>query len=143
MSYAMYTLANKDRDALLNATIMLSLAQKVFQTYFQHFVSTNTALNATFGAYQPIGAKVNPILQNMTTLYDDMNWKPPTSYLKLRTNSTVTGSITTRIEYLHMNQVAIWISIVGLIWLLFTTVALLALQKYYLDPLLRDTESIP
>jgi hypothetical protein len=144
MSYAMYTLANKDPDALLNATTLLSLAQKVFQTYFQHFVSTNTAPNATFGAYQPINANVNPILQNMSNVnaYDDMDWKPPTSYPKLNTNSTVTGTVTTRIELLRMNEVATWISVLGLIWLLCTIVALLTLQKRYFNPLIRDTESI-
>jgi hypothetical protein len=142
MSYAMYTLANKDPIALLNTGTMLRLAQKTFQTYFQHFVSTNIALNSTFGAYQPIGAEPNPILRNMSSAYNNMKWKPPTSYPKLNTNKTVTGTITTRIELLHMNQVATWISVVGLAWLLCTTVALLALQKRYLDPLIRDTESI-
>ncbi|KAF2828273.1 hypothetical protein CC86DRAFT_405278 [Ophiobolus disseminans] len=142
MSYAMYTLADKDPDALLNATTMLRLANKVIQTYFQHFVSTNTAPNSTFGAYQPIGAEVNPVLLNASMMYDKMKWKPQTSYPQLNTSRTANGTVSTRIELLQMNAAATWISVVGLTWLLCTTVALLALQKRYLDPLLRDVETI-
>jgi hypothetical protein len=138
----MYNLANKDLDALLNATTMLELAQKVFQTYFQHFVSTNTEPNATFGAYQPLDAKINPVLLNMSQMYQKQEWQPSTSYRRLNTNRTINGTVTTRIELLHMNPVATWITVASLAWLLCTIVALLALQKRYLGPSIRDIESI-
>jgi hypothetical protein len=91
MTYSMYTLAGNDPDALLNATTMLRLAQKTFQTYFQHFVSTNREPNATMGAYQLIGAELNSTLletskevwtENQELLGDQWktDWKPQYSY---------------------------------------------------------------
>jgi hypothetical protein len=153
MSYSMYTLAGKDPDALLNSTTMLRLAQKTFQTYFQHFVSTNREPNATMGAYQLIGDEIDPALLNSSrelwTERDgrpdyqlDHDWEPQYSYPKLDTKRTVDGTVATRVEMLRMSPAATWISVVSLAWLICTTVALLMLQRRYLGNLIRDIESI-
>jgi hypothetical protein len=153
MTYSMYTLAGKDPDALLNATTMLLLAQKTFETYFQHFVSTNREPNATMGAYQLIGAELNStLLDKSRELWagrDEVpgyqlntDWKPQYSYPKLNTSRTVNGTVSTRVEMLRMSSAATWVSAVSLAWLICTTVVLLLLQRKYLGNLIRDIESI-
>ena len=153
MTYSMYTLAGKDPEALLNRTTMFRLAQKTFQTYFQHFVSTNREPNATMGAYQLIGDEIDPVLLNssrerwsglgdLPDLEQHRDWKPQYSYPKLDTKRTVEGTVSTRVDMLRMSPTATWISVVSLAWLICTTLALLMLQRRYLGNLIRDIESI-
>lgn len=52
MTYSMYSLANKDPEAFKNETLLNELINKVFQTFFQHFVSTNASLTALHGLFK-------------------------------------------------------------------------------------------
>ncbi|KAK0663157.1 hypothetical protein DIS24_g1201 [Lasiodiplodia hormozganensis] len=147
MTYAMYTLASSsssfssssypssassaspsgsnsasDPHALLSATTMLSTAQTTFTTFFQHFVSSNlsaTTLTAGSWAWQPLAATLAGCLWNYTgaTCADPVAWptqQPPTE----RAAEVVAA---TRISLLRMNDVAVWMALGILGWLVATT----------------------
>jgi hypothetical protein len=141
MSYAMYKLANKDPKALLNSTIMLQHAQTTFSTFFQHFASVNAQPNAPFGAYQNIGDNSldEELAYNFSYRfprhYDP--YVPENVYRKLNTSRVVNGTVSTRIEFLRMNNVATWLSVVSLGWLICTSIIVIAVQRSFLSFLLK------
>src|SRR5438045_3367785 len=57
MSYAMYSLVGEDAEALLDLAILQSCAQRVFSTFFQHFVSSNVTSDGSW-AFQRIGERL-------------------------------------------------------------------------------------
>jgi hypothetical protein len=146
MSYAMYKLANQDPKALLNSTIMLQHAQTTFSTFFQHFASVNARPDAPFGAYQNIGDNSldEELAYNFSYRfprhYDP--YVPENVYRKLNTSRVVNGTVSTRIEFLRMNNVATWLSVVSLGWLICTSIIVIAVQRSFLSFLLRDIESL-
>jgi hypothetical protein len=130
MTYAVYTMANKDPRALLNMSTLQSLANKTFSTFFQHYVSSNVSLDIGGWAYQEINASLpetlGPALGNHS-----QDAVPSISH----TDPTAVAHVSTRIELLEMNAVALWLSIAVLIWLSATALVLSVLQKrrYYLS----------
>jgi hypothetical protein len=146
MSYAMYKLANQDPKSLLNSSIMLQHAQTTFSTFFQHFASMNARPDAPFGAYQNIGDdSLDEVLAynfsyRFPRYYDP--YVPENVYQKLNTSRLVNGTMSTRIEFLRMNNLATWLSVVSLGWLICTSIVIITIQRSYLSPLLRDIESL-
>ncbi|KKY13809.1 hypothetical protein UCDDS831_g08634 [Diplodia seriata] len=139
-SYAMFSLAKKDPKALLNASAMEALANKTFSTFFQHFVSSNLSMDAGSWVYQPIGAQLPPDtgpLQwngNLTVVdRPDPHPLPPT-------NRTAVVEVSTPVEMLRTNAVAVWLSVAILIWLVGTTVLVAIVQKSRSKRLLRNVE---
>lgn len=132
MTYAMYMLSSSssssaaaasDPHALLSAHTMRTTAQTTFSTFFQHFVSSNlsvSTLTAGSWAWQPLAATLPGCLWNYTgaTCDDPETWptqQPPTE----RAAEVVA---TTRISLLRMNDVAVWLAVGILGWLVVTTV---------------------
>jgi hypothetical protein len=152
MSYAMYKRVKEDPKALLNQTTMLHHAQTTFSTFFQHFASINARPDALFGVYQNIGddSLDETLAFNMSKIYnssiifpwEDHPYIPKNVYRKLNTSRTVNATVSTRIEFLHMNDVATYLSLACLGWLLCTTLVVIALQRSYLSPLLGNIESL-
>jgi hypothetical protein len=152
MSYAMYKRVKEDPTALLNQTIMLHHAQTTFSTFFQHFASINARPGALFGVYQNISddSLDETLAFNMSEFYnssitfpwEDHPYIPKNVYRKLNTSRTVNATGSTRIEFLRMVDVATYLSFACLGWLLCTTLVIIALQRPYLSPLLRDIESL-
>jgi hypothetical protein len=140
MAYSMYTLAEQDPEALLNYTILAGHADRTFQTFFQQFVNSELSLSKGGYAYQPIGDNSmellgRPIDVNGTLLSEK-------SFPVLNTNRTITASISHRIRVLHMNATATYLSIAILIWLIFTTITVLCLQRRYTSFMNRDVQLI-
>jgi len=140
MTYAIYSMADKNPTALLNATIFAELTQKAFQTFFQHFVSSNVSMSGGGRAYQPIGTTLGPLGSRVKinrtddvkdTLPDDYG----NAYPVLSTNRSATATVSTRIDLLHMSPLAAWLSISILIWLALTTITATVLQRSYLRAL--------
>lgn len=141
MTYAMYARANRDPLALLNAGTLADLASETFSVFFQHFASNNVSLDTGSWVYQPINASLPPDVgpgtpkQNKTSY---QNVPHPVS----QTNRTVEAKVSTRIVVLEMSVVAVWLSVSILIWLMFTTVAVIVLQRRQLRKLIRDIDCV-
>lgn len=139
MTYSMYTLANKDPGALLNYTTLVSLADRTFQSFFQHFVNSGLSLKDGSYGYQ----KIND--QSMDGLRKPND---PNVHLSRRniqdsqTNRTVDASVSKRIRVLHMNTVATYLSTAILAWLMGTTCIIVLLQRRYTNSMLRDVQLI-
>jgi hypothetical protein len=117
MTYAMYSMAKKNPEALLNADTFVKLAQKTFTTFFQHFVGSNITMNTGGWAYQTINASLPADLApavdyingyqtgTKATAYQD------TIHPISHTNRTVAAQVSQRVELLQMNAVAVWFSV--------------------------------
>ena len=57
-SYASLALVEYNRQALLQATTLTNVTQRVFSTFFQWFVSSQSGFTDDYWAYQPIGASL-------------------------------------------------------------------------------------
>jgi hypothetical protein len=140
MAYSMYTLANKDPEALLNYTTLVTNADRTFQTFFQYFVNSEVSLTKGGYAYQPISdnslkALGRPIDQYGAFIEDH-------TFPVLSPNRTVTATVSHRIRVLNMNAIATYLSAAILIWLIFTTVVVAFLQRKYTSSMIRDVELI-
>jgi hypothetical protein len=140
MTYSMYLLAEKDPEALLNFTTLATYADRTFQTFFQHFVNSELSLSKGGFAYQPIGD------DSMGTIGQPLGTNGTITQEKkvplLDTSRTVTASISHRIRVLHINVIATYLSAAILIWLIFTTLIVICLQRKYTSFLNRDVQLI-
>jgi hypothetical protein len=145
MSYAAYTQVGFDPTALLDPDILFETSQKVFSTFFQHFVNNNITKNDGGWVYQPIGQelKVNQPMVNMPTQYTPDGLVAPKFEDVVRNSSqTTTATISTRVEVLRMNEVAFWISASILIWLIITIIIFASVQRKYYGGMMRNVECI-
>lgn len=148
MSYAMYSMVNKDAKALLDMNTFTTLAQKTFTTFFQHFVSNDISLETGGWAYQKINAslpsELGPVLElvndylpgTQAAAYQDV--MHPISH----TNRTVSATITQRVELLQMNAIAVWLSLSILAWLIATMAVVAVLQRRYFGSLVHNVECL-
>jgi hypothetical protein len=138
MTYAMYSLADENPEALLDASILQSLAQETFSTFFQHYVSSDVSLEIGSWAYQPINATL-PSVQGLS-LSGNQNLSQSAS--SSMTNRTVEAVVSTKIELLRVNPVAVWLSVSILIWLLVTTIIFAAVERRHYKGLIRNIECV-
>lgn len=97
MSYANFVLADKNATALLNTTILRQHSERTFQTFFKHFATT---ANWTYGG---------PYADSQA-VYEESSFD--------RTTGKFNGTVTERIEVLHMSKVATWLSVIILLLLM-------------------------
>jgi hypothetical protein len=140
MTYSMFTLANKDPEALLNFTTLAKHADHTFQAFFQQFVNSGLSPSKGGYVYQPIndsslGSLGPPVDENGTQIAEKQ-------FPIRNTNRTVEGSISQRIRVLHMNVVATYLSTAILIWLIFTTFIVICVQRQYTRFMNRDVQLI-
>lgn len=148
MTYAMYSMANKDLAALLDMDTFTTLTEKTYMTFFQHFVSNNISLETGGWAYQKINASLPHGLGPVVDVVN--NYLPGTTASKYQdvmhpishTNRTVAATISQRVELLQMNSIAVWLSLFILAWLIATTAVVAVLQKRYFGSLVRNVESL-
>lgn len=148
MSYAMYSMAGKDPQALLDPETFTALAQKTFTTFFQHFVSNDVSLTTGGWGYQKINASLPDALGPAIKLrYGFLPGKEAAEHQDImhpisHTNRTVAARVSQRVELLQMNAVAVWLSIGILGWLILTTAVVAGLQKRYFGRLVRNIECL-
>lgn len=148
MSYAMYSMAGKNPQTLLDPTTYATLAGKTFTTFFQHFVSNDVSLETGGWGYQKINASLPSTLGPVIEL--ENGFLPGTTASKYQdimhpishTNRTVSATITQRVELLQMNGIAVWLSLSILVWLIATTAVVAVLQKRYFGSLVRNVECL-
>ncbi|KAJ5574258.1 uncharacterized protein N7459_008685 [Penicillium hispanicum] len=148
MTYATYTMANKDPKALLDQDTFRRLTQKTFTTFFQHFVSSNISMQTGGWAYQKINASLPSDLGQAVELVNHyLPGNTPSAYQDdmhpiSHTNRTVAATVSQRVELLQMNAVAVWLSIGIMAWLILTTVVVAVFQKRYFGSLVRNVECL-
>lgn len=140
MTYSMWTLANKDPNALLNFTTLATYADLTFQTFFQHFVNSGLSLSKGGLAYQPINDNSmdsigRSVDENGTSIEEK-------KFPVLNTNRPITASVSHRQRVLNMNPVATYLSTAILIWLILTTLVVVCVQRSYTRFMNRDVELI-
>ena len=141
MTYSMYALADKDPEALLNYTTLVSHANRTFQTFFQQFVNSKLSLIDGGWAYQKLDDRSleglgRPVDENGTAIAERVY--PQT----LDANRSIAASVSHRIRVLHMNPVATYLSAAIIIWLIATAACITCLQRRYTSFMLRDVELI-
>jgi hypothetical protein len=151
MTYSMYSMASKDPTALLNSTYMTNAAQKTFSTFFQHFVSSGHSIANTSQAYQPFNAHLPPDLGSVmgpgglsgSQIHFDP--APPQDHTPspgLPTHRTAVASVSTRVELLRMDSIAVGLSLGILLGLVGTLVVLAVVQRKYWRNLITSAECL-
>lgn len=140
MTYSMYALAEKEPEALLNYTTLVTHANRTFQAFFQQFARSQLSMSEGSWAYQKIDddsmdALGRPVDENGTSI-------PEYVYPALGANRTVASSVSNRIQILHMNPTATYLSIAIIVWLVATTAIITCLQRRYTKSMLRNVELI-
>ncbi|KIW10142.1 hypothetical protein PV08_11103 [Exophiala spinifera] len=107
MSFAMYQLASGNVDALMDLGRMEQLGQKVFTTFFQHFVSANVSAEGGGWGFQKIGATLPAILAPLAN-----GTQPDTnSSLTAAADTQVRVHVEIAVEVLQMSPVAVYLSL--------------------------------
>ncbi|KAF4536873.1 uncharacterized protein LTHEOB_11880 [Lasiodiplodia theobromae] len=111
MTYAMYAMAKKDPQKLLDPDVHRNLTERTFTAFFQHFVSSNVSLDTGRWAYQPINASLPSDL-----LCDFTDSGLNASYERaLHPNSSTPRQavvqVSTPVDLLEMNTVAVALSV--------------------------------
>ncbi|KAK6373895.1 hypothetical protein LTS17_007864 [Exophiala oligosperma] len=117
MSFAMYQLADGDVDAFMTAddqSRMEQLGQKVFSTFFQHFVSANVTAEGGWG-FQKFGATLPAILAPTA------NGSQPDTNSSLTSSTDASVHVDIAVEVLQMSPVAVYLSLVILVLLILVT----------------------
>jgi hypothetical protein len=140
MTYSMYTLADKNPEALLDFTTLTRHADHTFQTFFQQFINSELSPSKGGYVYQPINDNgmefLGPPVDENGTLIAEKQFPVR------NTNRTVEASISQRIRVLHINAVATYLSTAILIWLIFTTFIVICVQRQYTRFMNRDVQLI-
>ncbi|TGJ82410.1 hypothetical protein E0Z10_g6354 [Xylaria hypoxylon] len=145
MTYAMLSLVNNNHSALLDAEILKETAQQTFSTFFQHFVNNKISITSRGYLYQSPDEKLSadigepfPVKGNhpkaISTAGNGSNGNS--------TNRMAQVSISRPMEVLSMSNVAAWICISILGYLIITCVLLAVASKSYNQLLLRQVNSI-
>jgi hypothetical protein len=145
MSYAAYAQVGFNPTALLDPETLTRTSQKVFSTFFQHFISNNLSHELGGYVYQPIGTNlsVNPPAKGMPIQHTpDGSVAPKFEDIFRNTNETTTATISTPVEVLRMNPIAFWIATSILIWLIITIIILASVQRKYYGGMMRNVECI-
>jgi hypothetical protein len=133
MTYAMFVLAGRDSDALLNATTLANTTQRVFQTYFQHFVGAGWAFQ---NINESLPSDLPPPVDG------DRNVIAQREYPKLDTNRTAVAGVAEAVDVMHISKTATWLSVAILGWLIVTTVVIIGMQVRYRHLMIRNVECI-
>jgi len=145
MSYAAYAQVGFDPIALLDPEVLANTSQKVFSTFFQHFVNSNLSRESGGYVYQPRGMelKINSPMDDMPIQYmPGGSIAPKFEDIVRNTSATTTAETSTQVEVLQMNLVAFWIATSILIWLIITIVILGSVQRRYYGGMMRNIECI-
>ena len=142
MSYAMFSLAQRDPAALLDPSILQNFSNIVFSTFFQNYASTNVTINEGGRVFQHIGATLPaglPAIVNVSGggLSSYQNTNVP-SYI----NKTIEAVIHTKVEQLVMSPASVILCLTILVFLACTTVLVYFPYAAYFKALPRDVDTL-
>lgn len=124
MSYSMYQLAGGDLDRLMDPAQMTELGQRVFTTFFQHFVSSNRSSSGGW-AFQEVGATLPPDLGPVLNRSTDSGLAEyQTQNSTLTSDTTAPVHVEISVEILQMAPVAVYLSLSILLILAVITIVI-------------------
>jgi hypothetical protein len=124
MSYSMYQLAGGDLDRLMDPVQMTELGQRVFTTFFQHFVSSNRSASGGW-AFQEVGATLPPDLGPVLNASTDSGLAEyQTQNSTLTSDTTAPVHVDISVEILKMAPVAVYLSLAILLILAVITIVI-------------------
>lgn len=124
MSYSMYELAGRDLESLMDPAQMIEVGQKVFSTFFQHFVSSNGSASGGW-AFQEVGATLPPNLGpvlNSSTASGLADYQ--TQNTTLTSDPTAPVHVDISVEILEMAPVAVYLTLSILLVLAIITIVI-------------------
>lgn len=130
----MLSLARNNRSALLDPATMISLAQRTFTIFFQHFASSDVSLDSDSNwAFQRVNASLPTDLTvpSPEALTSRNLTLAPTLSTPGLTAPVALIRVTRPAEILEMSPVAVYLSLSILSILLVTTVLIMALKTRY------------
>ena len=142
VSYAMFSLAQRNPTALLDPSTLQNFSNIVFSTFFQNYASTNVTVNEGGRVFQHIGASLPaglPPIVNISggglSSYQDTNVP---SYI----NKTIEAVIHTKVEQLIMSPAAVILCLTILVFLACTTILVYLPYAAYFKALPRDVDTL-
>lgn len=145
MSYAAYSRAGFNPDALLDPKTLLETSQKVFSTFFKHFAHHNVSQEHGGWVYQHVGEQlsVNSPMSNMQTqLTSDGAVAPKFEDVVRNTSQSTAVTLSRQVEVLKMNMIAFRVATSILVWLITTIIIFTSVQRKYYGDMMRNIECI-
>lgn len=140
MSYSMYQLAGGDLDVLMDPAQMAQLGQRVFSTFFQHFISSNVSASGGWG-FQQIGATLPGDLAPIVhSSLENSNYQDQNTSLTSDTNAPAHVEIA--VEVLQMSPIAVYISLIILLILGLITILVYCVGYRHLRKLRHDFDDL-
>ncbi|OTA88589.1 hypothetical protein M434DRAFT_14935 [Hypoxylon sp. CO27-5] len=131
MSYSMLSLVNFDHDALLDLNTLERTAQQTFTALFQNFASNNVSFETGGYVFQPLNEDLPADLDTPRKRADEPSPEP-----------TVTLNVSRPVELLQMSNIAAWICMIILAYLIVASVILAIASRRHTKMLLRKIDSI-
>ena len=123
MSFAMFSLVQRNPQALLDPITLQTVANDVFSTFFQHYATANVTLADGGNVFQSIGATLPfglpPIVNASSDQVNSFNHDPD---VRANTSRTVKAIVNTPVVELVFSPVAANLSLAILAFLAFITV---------------------
>jgi hypothetical protein len=138
MTYSMYTMVGKDPNALLNYTALTTNANRTLQTFFQHFVQNSLSMSTGGYVFQ---ATDDQTMRDIGRAIDANNASISQPVYPAFQEERI-ATVTNRIQILYLNQVATFLSVGILVWLIGTALVILYLQRRYTRSMTRNVELI-
>lgn len=140
MSKSMLTIANGSIETLLNYDLMAAAANQTFAIFFKHFASSSVDMGGDGGwVFQRPTEKIRkdlspPVRSDVIQL---------TQYeVKQAAKPSIAAILTREREALRMSAIAVWLSLVVLMWLVVTTALIANMKHRYFSPLRRKFETV-
>ena len=113
MSYAMFSLVQRNSQALLDHMTLQTAAKHVFSTFFQHYASNNVTLAVSGGVFQPIGATLPfglPAIVHSSKGFTASTYKD--TDVRTSTNKSIKAIVQTPINEFVMSPTAVFLCLV-------------------------------
>lgn len=140
MSYSMLSQVDGDRNVLLDPERLNEVANLVFSTYFQHYVSSNLSMTEGGWAYSPINETIPDDLAAIKSDVDTRISHSPTQSVFYGNQST-SLHFTVSVEILQMSKSALWVSLGVFCSLLIILAVVFLRSSKMFRGLLRDIET--
>ena len=143
MSFAMFSLVQRNPQALLDPMTLQTVANDVFSTFFQHYATTNVTLADGGNVFQSIGATLPFGLPPIINASNDRgNPFYQNTDVRANTSRTVKAVVSTPVTGLVFSPVAASLSLAILAFLAFITVLVYFPYASYFKGLPRDVGTL-
>ena len=143
MSFAMFSLVQRNPQALLDPMTLQTVANDVFSTFFQHYATANVTLANGGNVFQSIGATLPFGLPPVINASSDRgNSFYQNTDIRANTSRTVKATVSTPVTGLVFSPIAATFSLAILAFLAFITVLVYFPYASYFKGLPRDVGTL-